>query len=305
LLAELQDLAVISALPLNPAQCSAVAPISPGVSIGQPASSISRTALVLWFCAAFGSVRWSDSDGVFAPSGCFNTRETPLRRQVHRPQDINLIVLNANVRTVDPQMPSATALAAKGGRFAAIGINEEAKACQRTSRGRQPGSQRGSGPGSPGSVNILRTSDASICLSATNEFLFAAVLFAMLEHRTPCFIKPSMRCCSDVQSFNKFRSVGCGLNRATCRGHLKLSLVAYLLQPVSLIAGSWRGQTTRQMNSGQKPRQFRQLVEGIGAAKEGAWGRVHHTSPWMTGRSRAMEELSGCRQLEKLFKEVF
>src|SRR6185437_7549610 len=63
---------IISALPLNPAQCSAVAPISPGISTGHPASSISRTAFVLLFCAAFGNFRWSASVSVLAASGCFD-----------------------------------------------------------------------------------------------------------------------------------------------------------------------------------------------------------------------------------------
>jgi hypothetical protein len=43
-------------------------------------------------------------------------------------QEADLVVLNARVHTVDPQMPSATALAVKAGRFVAVGTNEEVKA---------------------------------------------------------------------------------------------------------------------------------------------------------------------------------
>ena len=60
---------VMVELPWNPAQWRAVAPNSPGVSTGQPASSISRTASVLLVCAAIGSFRWSASVSVFAASG--------------------------------------------------------------------------------------------------------------------------------------------------------------------------------------------------------------------------------------------
>jgi len=43
-------------------------------------------------------------------------------------RDADVIVLNANVHTVDSQMPSAAAFAVKDGRFVAIGTNDEAKA---------------------------------------------------------------------------------------------------------------------------------------------------------------------------------
>ena len=43
-------------------------------------------------------------------------------------QDADVVVLNANVHTVDSQMPSAAAFAVKDGRFVAIGTNDEAKA---------------------------------------------------------------------------------------------------------------------------------------------------------------------------------
>jgi predicted amidohydrolase YtcJ len=43
-------------------------------------------------------------------------------------RDADVVVLNANVHTVDSQMPSAAAFAVKDGRFAAIGTNDEAKA---------------------------------------------------------------------------------------------------------------------------------------------------------------------------------
>ena len=41
--------------------------------------------------------------------------------------EADLIVLNARVYTVDPALPFANALAVKGGRFLAVGTNEEAK----------------------------------------------------------------------------------------------------------------------------------------------------------------------------------
>jgi predicted amidohydrolase YtcJ len=43
-------------------------------------------------------------------------------------QDADLVVLNAKVHTVDPQMPFANAVAVKDGRFVAVGTNEEVKA---------------------------------------------------------------------------------------------------------------------------------------------------------------------------------
>jgi len=43
-------------------------------------------------------------------------------------RNADVIVLNANVHTVDSQMPSAAAFAVKDGRFVAIGTNDEAKA---------------------------------------------------------------------------------------------------------------------------------------------------------------------------------
>ena len=64
-----QNSRAIAALPLNPAQCSAVAPISPGVSTGHPASNISRTAWVLLLCAASGSFFRSSAVSELAASG--------------------------------------------------------------------------------------------------------------------------------------------------------------------------------------------------------------------------------------------
>ncbi len=77
----------ISALPLKPAQCSAVAPMSPGVFTGQPASNIKRTALVLLLCAASGSLACSGSDSAPAGSGCWERKSSQqrLRRPVRRP----------------------------------------------------------------------------------------------------------------------------------------------------------------------------------------------------------------------------
>src|SRR5215472_9859926 len=44
------------------------------------------------------------------------------------PRRADLVVFNANVYTVDPQMPRAQAFAVRGGRFIAVGANDEIRA---------------------------------------------------------------------------------------------------------------------------------------------------------------------------------
>jgi predicted amidohydrolase YtcJ len=50
-----------------------------------------------------------------------------LRRPAPAPQDPDLVVFNANVRTVDPAQPQAQAFAVKNGRFVAIGSNADVR----------------------------------------------------------------------------------------------------------------------------------------------------------------------------------
>src|SRR5712692_703274 len=42
-------------------------------------------------------------------------------------QDVDLVVFNANVYTVDPRLPKAQAFAVKNGRFAAVGSDAEVR----------------------------------------------------------------------------------------------------------------------------------------------------------------------------------
>jgi predicted amidohydrolase YtcJ len=58
----------------------------------------------------------------------FSAQAAPTQGSDFSPQDVDLVVLNAKVYTVDPRVPEAEAFAVRGSRFVAVGNTEEIRA---------------------------------------------------------------------------------------------------------------------------------------------------------------------------------